>query len=169
MRPLLLAALLSFAVPVAWACGDGPDETSTPTPTVPASATPSAEQPTLAPPAARGPDDVALTVVSGSGSNVFQPTVAEFSELPTASGGEGGPEGVTLAELGTHVSAREGAVVTVEGRSKDLSAARFWRGNLTEAGTTLVVSIEDGGLARLAGSLIPEEAWIYAVETISYE
>jgi hypothetical protein len=152
---------------LAVACGDG-DESATPTPTPPSSATTAAgAAPTLEPPPERGDDEVALIVVSGS--TQYQPTVAEFRELPTAEAEGSGPEGVTLAELGARVEAREGAVVTVEGRSKDFSTVRYWRGTLAEAGTTMVVSLEDAGLARLAGSLIAEDAWIYAVETVSFE
>ena len=163
----LLATAVLLLAGFAAACGDG-ESGPTPTPTAAASSTPTiGAAPTLEPPAERGDDEIALTVVSGSG--MYQPTVAEFRELPTAEASGGGPEGVTLAELGSRVEARDGAVVTVEGRSEDFSTIRYWRGTLEEAGTAMVISLEEGGLARLGGSLIAEEAWIYAVETVSFE
>ena len=166
--PFATFAALLLAMPGAAGCGDGAEEEPTPTPTATASPTPTqGPAPTLTAPPAKADSDIALTVVSGSSQ--YQPTVAEFRELPVAAAQGGGPSGVTLDTLATSVQARDGALITVEGRSPDFSTIRYWRGTLAEAGSTMVVTLEEGGLALLAGSLIPESAWVHAVETISFE
>jgi hypothetical protein len=118
-------------------------------------------------PAAPGEDEVAITVVFGG--TIYAPTVAEFRALPTLPADGDRPEGVSLGEIAAQVGAQPEDVVTVEGRSADLASTRFWRGTLAEAAETMVVTLDEFGRARLAGSLIPEEAWLYAVESIAFE
>jgi hypothetical protein len=164
----LLAAPLVLALVLA-GCGDGSDdsgdETATVTTTAPAGVTTAPDAPVLPSP---GPvDDESIVLTVAGGDSLYQPTRAQFDELPTISAG--GAEGVSLAVLASQVGIEGDAVVTVEGRSKDLSVTRFWRGTLAEAGDDLVVSIDSDGLIRLGGSLIPEEAWLYAVESVSFQ
>lgn len=159
MPAIALCAALTIA------CGDGSStDDPTPTPTATATSTPRPD-PTLPPPADRSDDAVAVVVVAGDRN--YQPTVAEFRALPTAE--SGGIRGVTLAELAARLGLEGDPVVTVEGRSADLSQIRYWRGRLTEAEGGLVLEIDDAGLLRLGGSLIPEAGWLSAVETIAFE
>ncbi len=168
MRGAILSLLACGCVVLGIACGNGADEEgSTPAPTTATTgATPSAE-PTLLPPSPKAETDVALQVVSGDKN--YQPTVAELRALPQVNLSGQGVTGAALESIAEKLDVRETAVVTVEGRSDDLSRPRFWRGILDEHARTVVLVVDDNGRVTLAGSSIPRDGWVFDVEGIAFE
>lgn len=152
---------------LAGACGDGTDEEPTALPTTVAPAVSPSAEPTLLPPSPKAETDVAVQVVAGDKS--YQPTVADLRALPQVNISGAGVTGVALESIAEKLDVREGATITVEGRSDDLARPRFFRGILNEHARTAVLVVDESGRVTLAGSSIPKEGWVYDVEGIGFE
>lgn len=167
MRGSFIGLAATGLLLLAGACGDGADEEPTALPTtVPPSASPSAE-PTLLPPSPKGENDVAVQVVAGDKS--YQPTVADLRALPQVNISDAGVTGVALESIAEKLDVREGAIITVEGRSDDLARPRYFRGILSEHARTVVLVVDESGRVTLAGSSITKDGWVYDVEGIGFE
>lgn len=173
LRRFLLAAPLAFALALTACGGDSDDSadngdatqsadsTSTPVPTPTDAPLPS---PTPV------PDDFVVVQVVSAGE-VFAPTRSELVALGETTIAQGGKDytGVSIGTLAAHMSAREGAVVTIEGTRSDNLRLGVIRFTLDELAETTVLTVSETGHLDLASSFVPPEQWLMTVTGISFD
>lgn len=162
---------LLFAVPViaflAAACGDGADTPETPTPEVTVAATPTPDS-VLPTPNPASESDVVLTVAKGKTS--FTATFAEFKALPQAEiAADGTKQGVALATLAEKVGAGADTVVTIEGRTQDLTRTSLYRAKVSDLVSKAVFTIDAEGRVGFVASSVPKEQWLAVVIGVSFQ
>lgn len=170
----LAAATMVFA-----ACGGGSDKPKE-TASAAADASPTvsnglqqpvSEDKVLPTPTPAAADSLALTVVAGK--ETYSPKVSEFKNLPTTDVKVGGKTytGVSVAALGTKVSAGEGTSVTVQGIRADGKRESVLRYPLSQLGTNSVLVIDDKGHVSFVSSdeAIPQDLWLNSVTAVAFQ
>lgn len=175
----LLLPFLALSGLLLVACG-GDDSEPEPTATgtgeplseVPTTGTGANQQPTpdrpLATPTPASDKAIALAVVAGE--KHYNPTVAEFRELPVKEISAGGAKkGVLMSDLAAKVSGKEDAYVVIQGYRNDLKTLAIIRKKLSEIGSNTVFIIDEQGHVNMASSALPQIEWLRAVSSIAFQ
>lgn len=181
MTRLRLAAAILLLVPIAAAaCGGDDDAPADATPTITdadarrTEVAQGLEQPVPPdkplPSPTPLPEDVPIVQIV-SGGQQFAPTRAAFADLPTTSISVGGQQytGVTIAELGRRVAAREAGTVTIQGTRTDNLRYGAIRYPLAEIASDTVLYLDESGYLRLASASIPKEQWLHTIVGIAID
>lgn len=175
LMPALAAATLLLA-----ACGGGGDKAKD-TPTSGASNAsptvsdgrqqPVSEDKVLPTPTPTDSDSTAIAVASGD--KQFAPKVSEFKALPTTDvkAGEKSYTGVSVAALGSKVSAGSESYVTIQGIRADGKRESVLRYPLKQVGTNSVFTIDDKGHISFvsADADVTQDLWLTNVTAVSFQ
>lgn len=113
--------------------------------------------------------DAVLGVVSGK--NNFKPTMDDFKALEQTTVTAGGKSytGVSLATLGSKVSApADSGFVTVEGTLLSGVRLNVIRFATKDVAATTVLVMDSGGRLALYSSSIPGDQWLIAVTSVAF-
>src|SRR5690606_36996520 len=160
-RRWLLTLPLAAAL-VLGACGDGgddDDDAGSDETAVPAAETETPSGPGLPTPTPVADTGIAVTVIGND--HTYQPTLAEFRELPTVEIDAGGPKtGVPLEVVASQVGWSESTVVTIQGLTADLNRVAHIRYPLADIAQNTILAVDEQGHLNLYSSVLPEEDWL---------
>ena len=132
------------------------------------------EQPTVEDkvlPTPTAASDTAIALVVANGKQTYNPTVADYRALATASVNAAGQDysGVTIATLAAKVSAPATATVTIQGIRADGKRTSLLRYALADIGTNTVLMIDASGHIALASSGFDKELWLSNIASVAFQ
>jgi len=150
------------------ACGGGgDDDAENPSEeTAAADQTTQARGPGLPTPTPVADEGIAVTVI-GNGTT-YQPTVAEFRQLPTVQiEADGTRTGPTLDVVASQVGWNESTVVTIQGLTEDLNNVAYIRYPLADIAQDTILEVDEQGHLNLYSTVLPKDDWLKVVVAIT--